>query len=136
MSSSIQRKVDSNNNAIDIYTCAIDSLTTGLENSTGNYVISKGSDLTNPYLTINGNNGDVIISNNLVIKGTTTTSNTTSVNLETTNLSIGLKNEVIMSSMTQVGNTGYTNYYQYANIILDSALDFTNTSNIKLKGIE
>lgn len=135
MSSSIQRKVDTNNNPIDIYTCSIDTLTTGLENSTGNYVISKGNDLTNPYLTINGNNGNVIISNNLVVKGTTTTSNTTSVNLETTNLSIGLKDEVIMTSMTQVGNTGYTNYYKYANITVDSALQFTNTSNIKLKGI-
>ena len=133
--SSIQRKVDSNNNAIDIFSCSIDTITSGLENSTGNYIISKGSDLTDPYLTINGNNGDVIITNNLVVKGTTTTSNTTSVNLETTNLSIGLKDEVIMSSMKQVSNGDYINYKQYANITFDSSIDFSNNSNIKLKGV-
>jgi hypothetical protein len=95
-SSTISRKINSTNDAIDTYTCEIDTISTGLQSSTGNYIIGKGSDLNSPYLTINGDNGDVIISNNLVIKGTTTTSNSTSVNLETTNLSIGLKDEGII----------------------------------------
>ena len=135
-SSSIKRKIDSsNNNAIDIFANELAVVSAGLENVTGNYVISKGDDLSNPYFTIDTGNGDVTIANNLVVKGTTTISNTSSVNLETTNLSIGLKNNTMIDNVKQVSNTYYTNYQQYANVFLASTYPFSANSNIKFNGL-
>ncbi len=136
MASAIKRKIDSsNNNAIDIFSNNLSTVTVGLENSTGNYVIGKGTDFLNPYFTIDTNNGDITVSNNLLVKGTTTISNTSSVSLETTNLSVGLKNNTGIKDMKQVTNTNYLNYQQYANIYLDTPYPFSNTHNIKFNGI-
>ena len=135
MSSSIQRKIDSDNNPIDIFTCSLDTFSSGLNSSSGNYVIGKGSDLNTPYLTIDGNNGDVIIGKNLIVNGTTTVANNTELNLETTNLSIGLKDNKIIKSMKQVTNVNYSNYQSYANIIIEPEFLFATGSNIKLNGI-
>ena len=135
-SSSIKRKIDSsNNNAVDIFANELAVVSAGLENVTGNYVISKGDDLSNPYFTIDTGNGDVTIANNLVVKGTTTISNTSSVNLETTNLSVGLKNNTMIDNVKQVSNINYTNYQQYANIFLTSTYPFLLNSNIKFNGL-
>ena len=136
MASTIKRKVDNtNNNALDIFSNNLSTVAVGLENTTGNYVISKGTDFLNPYFTIDTNNGDITVANNLLVKGTTTISNTSSVSLETTNLSVGLKNNTGIKNMKQVTNTNYPNYQQYANIYLDTSYPFSNTYNIKFNGV-
>jgi len=136
MTSTIKRKVDNtNNNILDIFSNSLSTVSAGLENTTGNYVIGKGTDFLNPYFTIDTNNGDITVANNLMVKGTTTISNTSSVSLETTNLSVGLKNNTAIKAMKQVSNTNYSNYQQYVNIYLDSAYPFSNTYNIKFNGL-
>ena len=137
MASSIKRRVDpSNNNALDIFSNNLSTVSAGLENETGNYVISKGVDFSNPYFTIDTNNGDVTIANNLMVKGTTTISNTSTVNLETTNLSIGFKNDTLINDIKQVTNTNFLNYRQYANVFINSPFPFSNNSNIKFNGVK
>jgi hypothetical protein len=136
MASTIKRKIDNtNNNALDIFSNNLSTVAVGLENTTGNYVISKGTDFLNPYFTIDTNNGDITVANNLLVKGTTTISNTSSVSLETTNLSVGLKNNTGIKNIIQVTNTNYPSYQQYANIYLDTAYPFSNTYNIKFNGL-
>jgi len=136
MASTIKRKIDNtNNNALDIFSNNLSTVAVGLENTTGNYVISKGTDFLNPYFTIDTNNGDITVANNLLVKGTTTISNTSSVSLETTNLSVGLKNNTGIKNMKQVTNINYPNYQQYANIYLDTPYPFNNTYNIKFNGV-
>jgi len=136
MSSTVTRKIDqTNDNVLDIFENNLSTVSVGLENVTGNYVIGRGNDFLNPYFTIDTNNGDITVANNLLVKGTTTISNTSSVSLETTNLSVGLKNNTGIKNMKQVTNTNYPNYQQYANIYLDTFYPFSNTYNIKFNGI-
>ena len=136
MTSTIKRQIDNtNSNALDIFSNNLSTVAVGLENTTGNYVISKGTDFLNPYFTIDTNNGDITVANNLLVKGTTTISNTSSVSLETTNLSVGLKNNTGIKNIKQVSNTNCPNYQQYANIYLDTIYPFINTYNIKFNGV-
>ena len=136
MSSTVTRKVDqTNDNVLDIFQNNLSTVSVGLENITGNYVIGRGNDFLNPYFTIDTNNGDITVANNLMVKGTTTISNTSSVSLETTNLSVGLKNNTGIKNIKQVSNTNCPNYQQYANIYLDTIYPFINTYNIKFNGV-
>ena len=86
--SSIRRRVV-DNNALDNFITSNGSVTVGVENSTGDYVIASGSDFSNPYLKIDNRSGDVTITNNLMVLGNTSITNTSAINLESTSIQIG-----------------------------------------------
>ena len=69
-SSRSTKKIDED--IVDIYKSSsanvADIMTVGYRNSTADYIISGGSDLTNPYLTVQ-NDGTILITNDLVVKG-------------------------------------------------------------------
>ena len=132
--SSIRRRVV-DNNALDNFVTSNGSVTVGVENSTGDYVIASGSDFSNPYLKIDNRSGDVTITNNLMVLGNTSITNTSAINLESTSIQIGLKNSVPINGITQVTNTNYTDYKQYAVISTDSEINFSNTDGLKFNGI-
>jgi hypothetical protein len=70
-----------------------------------------------------------------MVLGNTSITNTSAINLESTSIQIGLKNSVPINGITQVTNTNYTDYKQYAVISTDSEINFSNTDGLKLNGI-
>jgi len=132
--SSIRRRVV-DNNVLDNFVTSNGAVTVGVENSTGDYVIAGGSDFSNPYLKIDNRSGDVTITNNLMVLGNTSITNTSAVNLESTSIQIGLKNAVPINGITQVTNSNYTNYKQYAVVSTDSDIVFSQTDGLKFNGI-
>ena len=114
-SSTRQTKKLSNQDIVDIYTSTTtNTLTSGFQNSTGDYVISSGTDLTNPYLVVQ-NDGTIVVSNNLVVKGNNTIANSFNTNADTAMLNIGLSNSVTINSMTQL-----TDDNTHALVLLDN----------------
>ena len=132
--SSVRRRVV-DNNVLDNFVTSNGAVTVGVENSTGDYVIAGGSDFSNPYLKIDNRSGDVTITNNLMVLGNTSITNTSAVNLESTSIQIGLKNAVPINGITQVTNSNYTNYKQYAVVSTDSEIVFSQTDGLKFNGI-
>jgi hypothetical protein len=103
-----------NYDIVDIYNSTSNtSLTTGFKNSTGDYVIAKGSDLSIPYMTVQ-NDGTVVVNNDFVVKGSRTIANSFNVNVDSPLLSVGLGNPVPIKSVTQISN-----YKNQALVLLD-----------------
>ena len=132
--SSIRRRIV-DNNAIDNFSTDNGSMTVGLENATGDYIISGGTDFAHPYLKVDNRTGDVTITNNLMVLGNTSITNTSAVSLETSSIQVGLKNAVPITGIQQVSNTNYTNHFQYAVVTTDNDINFTATDALKFNGI-
>lgn len=132
--SSIRRRIV-DNNALDNFSTDNGSMTVGVENATGDYIISGGTDFAHPYLKVDNRTGDVTITNNLMVLGNTSITNTSAVSLETTSIQVGLKNAIPITGIQQVSNTLYTNYQQYAVVSTDSDINFASTDGLKFNGI-
>ena len=113
----------------DTFNISTGSMSVGLQNSTGNYVVSGGTTLDHPYLTVQAD-GTIIVENDLIIRGEATTLNTSNLTIEGPQLNVGLA----LSNITSV--TQITGDLNYALINLETNIpDTIKTNNTYFSGI-
>ena len=134
--SSLSTKIPATTNDIlSIYTTANNQqITTGVQNSTGNYVIGTGNALNTPLLTVQPD-GTVVVENDLVVKGNNTLINSNVINFEAPAIDIGLSQGNI-TFIKQIQNTAFTNYQEYAVLNFEGGLPPNlSSSNAVFSGI-
>ena len=134
--SSLSTKIPTTTNDIlSIYTTANNQqITTGVQNSTGNYVIGTGNALNTPLLTVQPD-GTVVVENDLVVKGNNTLINSNVINFEAPAIDIGLSQGNI-TFIKQIQNTAFTNYQEYAVLNFEGGLPPNlSSSNAVFSGI-
>ena len=125
-----------NNDVHDTFTSVTSNsiMSVGMQDSTGNYVVSSGLSLYEPILSVQ-KDGTVIIENDLVVKGNQTVITSNTINYESPQLDIGLVQSDI-TFIKQIHNSNVSQDYGHALINLQSGNPAEiNISNATFSGI-
>ena len=120
MSKASIKRIGNGNDVQDVYSSTTSNsiMSTGMEDATGNYIISSGSSLSEPLMTVQ-KDGTVVIQNDLIVKGNQTVINSSTINIESPQLDVGLMSSEI-TFIKQIQNSTYSSIKQYALVSLEN----------------